>query len=212
MPSNCSLKIEQNLRRIFYKRIRNHTTEVIRKSKREYFVDAVNSVEDNPKRMWKILKKLLPSKRTKTPTKINIEGKSYTSLSDIANSFNELFTTVADKITSHFESSTLDNVSMLTKNKLNITFASPNSISKIISKLNISKGIGVDELSVKTFKFFCKTSAFVKSLAEIINCSFKTGCFPNIWKKQELFLFSNLETFIISITIGQYQCYTALAK
>ncbi len=129
------------------------------------------------------VERLLPSKRVKIPTKINFEGNTYSSPSDIANSFNKFFTTVAVKITSHLEPPSVDNVPVLTENKLNTPSASPKSVSKIISKLNNSKGIGLDELSVKTIKIFCKSAAFVKSLSGIINFSFRTGCFPNIWKK-----------------------------
>ena len=50
---------------IFYKQMKNKATESVKASKREYFTSAVYDNKDNPKAMWKTMKKLLPSKKPK---------------------------------------------------------------------------------------------------------------------------------------------------
>ena len=48
---------------VFYKQKRNKATESIKASKREYFTSAVNDNKDNPKAIWKTMKKPLPSEK-----------------------------------------------------------------------------------------------------------------------------------------------------
>ena len=71
----------------FYKSARNKATKLIREPKRKYFSSAIQNNKEDPKKFWKILKQILPSKRTTTPQSIIFDEGKLTSNIDISNSF-----------------------------------------------------------------------------------------------------------------------------
>ena len=126
------LRCKSDLAWNFYKRARNEATTAIRNSKKEYFLDAIQNNEENPKQLWKILKRLLPSKKVKYPENILFEGKRYTKKEDISNCFNQFFSNVARKITSHVPPPQIDTTVKLSQKLLDLPSVSPRMILKLL--------------------------------------------------------------------------------
>ena len=136
---------------VFYKQMRNKSTESIKASKREYFT-SVNDNKDNLKAMWKAMKKLLPSKKAKIPGSIDYQGQTYTSSQEIANCYNSFFTTIAKDLTAHLPPLEFNITNKLTPHILKLPTVNAQTVKRIISKLKNSKRIGLDNVSMNTIK------------------------------------------------------------
>ena len=174
----CFLRNRCELTWKFFKRARNRATEEIRASKKEYFSSAIKENKDNPKEMWKTLKKLLPFKNAKLPDKVVVAEKHYSSKLEIANCFNDYFSSAASKLTSHLQTPNLNQTDKLTSRILSLPVISTDMVVKVISKLRCSKGTGLDKIPMKMVKSLGKSHAFVNTLTKLINYSFQSGVFP----------------------------------
>ena len=68
--------------------VHNQITQAVRQAKASYYKEQINSTDRNPKQMWKILRKALPSNK-------------YSSQSS-AQAFNDIFSSVGENLTSSF--------------------------------------------------------------------------------------------------------------
>ena len=73
-----------------YKQLRNEITLNIRKSKRVYYENEINTASNDPTKLWNILKQTLPSKKSCTK-----------SCSISPQEFNDFFSTIGEKLTSN---------------------------------------------------------------------------------------------------------------
>ena len=90
--------------------------------------------------MWKILKKLLPSKKRALPETIYNREKKYTTYIDIANCFNEFFSSITSKLTKDLGPPQAVDESLLTHKSLNLPLVSSERVTNVIRKLKTSKG------------------------------------------------------------------------
>ena len=83
---------------------------MIRKSKEYYFKNAVRQCIGNSSKMWKALNDILPSKSSSTPSSIVVNGNVLSCNDDIANGFNDHFSSVADVLIKDFVASSTSKV------------------------------------------------------------------------------------------------------
>ena len=82
-----------------YKRLRNLVTSARRKKRRNYFSNKLNETSGNPKAFWDTLHLVYPRKgKQNVIEKLIVDGKVLCDKHDIANSLNELFTTIANSL------------------------------------------------------------------------------------------------------------------
>eukprot|EP00794_Sanderia_malayensis_P001013 gene1013-333_t len=134
--------------------------------------------------MWKFLKKLLPSKKRTLPETIYNEEKKYTTYIDIANCFNDFFSSIASKLTKDLGPPQAVHESLLTPKTLDLPPVSSERVTNVIRKLKNVKGSGVDGISMSFVKSLSKSAYknFVCALTKLINFSFASGSFPSFWK------------------------------
>ena len=89
----------------------NQVTMMIRKAKANYNKKIIEENSDNPKNFWKAVKKMLPSKTTKSqspssPEPMTVNGNTTTDLFTIANGFCTYFTNVVEQLLSNMPSPT----------------------------------------------------------------------------------------------------------
>ena len=132
--------------------------------------------------MWKTLKKLLLSKKRALPETIYNGGKKYTTNIDIANCFNEFFSSIASKLTKDLGPPQAVDESLLTRKTLDLPPVSSERVTKVIGKLKNVKGIGLDGISMNFVKSLSKSEKFISVLTKLINFSFASGSFPSLWK------------------------------
>ena len=80
-----------------YKTWRNKVVNMIRKAKKAFYVEAIESNKRNPTVLWKHMKGVCPDKQEKAPKILQTEDKTITDNVDIANALNTYFASVSDK-------------------------------------------------------------------------------------------------------------------
>ncbi|CAB3982810.1 Hypothetical predicted protein [Paramuricea clavata] len=88
-----------------YKKWRNRTVHIIKKSKEDYYKNLLTDNVHNPRQLWKILKDILPTNDTVSQITLNINGKEISDPIEVGDLFNEYFSSIAD----NFDISLLNN-------------------------------------------------------------------------------------------------------
>ena len=109
--------------------------------------------------------------------KFRIDGNTVTNSLEIANAFNEFFTTISSILTSKVPAFTTNPLSYVENvpNSIVIEDVSEQEVSDVIKSLNNSSA-GWDQFPTSIAKQFRKH--FIKSLTALINRSFREGIFP----------------------------------
>ncbi len=170
-----------------YKTYRNKVTAMVRKSKEAHFKNNIEQGVGNPNKLWKTLNDILPSKVSKNPSSIVVDGKVLSKSDDMSNGFNDYFANVANNLINQTDNGAANTDSRnppintgVSKQKLDLPYVSIDFISKEILNMDVKKATGFDDISCKLLKL--ARPAIVESLTYIINLSLHTGIFPNAWK------------------------------
>ena len=133
------------------------------------------------KKYWTILKGFISSYAIPVIPPLKINNVYVSDFQHKAEEFNKYF---ADQCTPIQNSSSLPNFNLLTNIKLNHCDVSEETIFQILSKLNISKSHGCDNLSAHMLKVSARSIS--KPLAIIFRNCLQKGVFPEIWKKADV--------------------------
>ena len=172
-----------------YRSSRNKVQTLINSKKKIYIRNSLEQNKRDSKKLWKSLKNLgLPSK-SKSDSKINlnIEGRINSKPAEIADHFNEFYSTLADKLLqklpnapNEFGDNKIKNYyedKKLQENNFEFSTVDKNEISKILLNINNSKSPGFDNIPGKFLKDGCEIiSAHV---SDIFNLSVMLSKFPN---------------------------------
>ena len=168
----------------FYKRYANKLTKVKQLSKKLYFEKEFNN-SDNPRKMWKTLRNLLPSKMScSVPKVLEINNSDVNHPADIANHFNNYFCGIGKSLADQINDSCNKDPSHFLRNRIPESIFSaptyPQEIERIISSLRNSSSSGREGFST----FFIKTASTVLAapLSFIFNFCIENGIFPESLK------------------------------
>ena len=171
-----------------YRESRNKVKVILKEASINHLSDEVKANKNNPGSLWKIINKSIPVKEK--------EKHIYTKeLKTVVEDFNKYFTSVG-KITA---TAALD-----LANKNNIVLSDPlvndvsypmeeqfkfepvtcSKIQRIITDMPRNKSPGPDKLSIGVVKDCLPV--ILGPLTNIINCSFQSGMFPDLWKLSEV--------------------------
>ena len=179
-----------------YKKYRNRAKQLIRVAKRNYFTDSVMNSKDT-RSIWQHFRKVNNKNNcsnSNLPDEITINDERYTSSEDIASKLNHYFANIP-QIFGNNEGEELDANFDYLENFINskvpndVQFKIPNitqeQVSTIINALDSSKAMGLDGLGPRILKSI--SCALSPSLADLINKSLATGCFPDRLKLAKVF-------------------------
>ena len=170
------------------KSLRNKVNNLNRSLKRKFFQTEIqNNINDSTK-LWKSIKKLIPNKSSNIGNVHTTNGftKSDT---EIANEFNNHFTTVGTKLACKFDDSDDDKRSESSKTNRNINYDSgafvfteitSDFVYTQICKMSNNKSPGIDGICCKLLKI--AAPIICSSLAYICNLSLFMSEFPMDWK------------------------------
>ena len=71
---------------------------IIRKAKRDYYIELITIGSDNPHQLWQILRSVIPSKNQSSPSYIVIDDTVLNYDVNIVNGFNHYFASVSSKL------------------------------------------------------------------------------------------------------------------
>ena len=171
-----------------YKRLRNRVTSELRRAVEGYYRSLIDENSSNPKEMWKTINKVLNKNQCSTaPASVMYEGKLIEKQKEIAEAFNNHFTTIGPKLAERVETKESDDpLRYLIDEGPSATplfefhAIDPSTIEKEIKTLKCSKSARYDKVSVKLVKDAAEI--LCKPLAATFNSSFEKGIFPDKWK------------------------------
>ena len=158
-----------------FKAARNRVIAKIKQGKRDYLDEAILSSHSS-KETWKRIKEFLPSSRSNGPATINTEGSSISDKLQIANTFNNFFSSIGSQIGEAFDNS-LPNIDMFaTDSPYSIPRLSPEFVKEQIKGMSSTKATGLDGISVKLLK--CAGDYIIMPLTYLFNLCITKGKFP----------------------------------
>ncbi len=128
-----------------YKYYRDLINHLIRKSKKSYYATYFEKFQKNSKKLWSGVKEIINTNNNYNNNQkhcLLINGKFTSDSKMVANSFNQYFTSVAQKLVEKMEPATKDFKDFLVNSNLNSIFldpVTPEEVNDIIANLDESK-------------------------------------------------------------------------
>ena len=168
-----------------YNQVRNRVSRKIKKSEQNHYVSYFEEQNNNIKKTWEGIKKVVNVKKTVnfSISQLNINGKIENDPTTITNKFNKFFVNVGP--TTEKTVPRVPNMSpdKFLKNRNNfeliIAHISEEEVLEIISSLP-NKATGPASIPLKYLKLVA--DLIITPLCHIINASFSTGIFPDVLK------------------------------
>ena len=171
--------------RQIYNKARNRVTRELKRSKVEYHKKNFESLSMNIKKTWDAIRKIVNVKKSThfSISQLNINGKITDNPNEITNKINSYFVNVGpqtEKGVPKVPNITPDKF-LKNRNQLNLIIAhiSDEEVLKIIESLP-NKSVGPASIPIRLLKVVA--DIIVIPLCAIINLSFATGVFPEVWK------------------------------
>ena len=169
-----------------FKKYRNALTRVIRHTKINYYSEKFNINKSNPKKFWQTV-----NEATDTETKIgcsiseiiNQNNSIIQDKKDIANEFNDYFTSIGQTIISKINKPPSNSDPLKTNNCSTSMFLFPiteNEIISLVKGLKNNVAPGIDGITNKTLKIIIEP--IVKPLTYVFNLCIAQGIFPSYLK------------------------------
>ena len=173
------------------KAMRNKVNNMKYHLKKKYYEKSINDNKHDSKRLWKTLKKIIPSNKAPSVNNIIDSSNCIKTGKDVANSFNQYFTSVGEDLSRKFDNDNLNcpcndaNV-LQCNNKDSFKFYNVSSdfVYEQICSMDNNKSTGFDQFNVRLLKL---AAPFVSSaLAYICNLSLSNSKFPKEWKNAKV--------------------------
>lgn len=160
--------------------------KLLLKARKDYFAELLNKQTNSIKSIWKTLNEICCFKKSHKNSKINCiisNGKEISSHTEIAESFNNYFSSVGSKLAAQIPTTNNSYKKYLTKPNLHSFYllsVTEMEVFSVIKSLKNSFSSGADGIPASIIKscFHC----FIGPLTHIINLSFKSGIFPDNFK------------------------------
>ena len=180
--------------RTMYKQTRNHVVRLIASAKSNYFKQKIMENKHDVKNLWKILKRVAPTKPTKkSPAYIEVDGTQISKPEEMANAFNQYFTSISAPTTSDNVDST-EFETLLSEFTESRSFNTPplfvippitgSIVEQDLRTISLNKATGLDGISIRLLK--SALPAISPSLENINNASISSGIFPDAFKKAKV--------------------------
>ena len=168
--------------KLAYTTFKNRLTRLLRKAEADYYLERVDAKKKNIRSLWQIYGPIINPSRVKQSNnieKIQVNNTVLTDKKDIANALNNYFINIGPQLLKNTGNST-DYLQYLKNNQASSFYMHPTSPSEIlalISKLDIKKSPGDDEISGKLLKS-CPI-LFSNLISHIANMVMITGKYPH---------------------------------
>ena len=176
------------------KYLRNITNSNIRQAKRDFILNELTENEDNSKKFWKVIRKVIPSKQTARQNVMLRDNGRKVDKHLVADFINDFFINVGkidrpnvlpaasqppDCQTRTIESS-VEEAENLPSPK-SFDRLTQTKVFKVIKAINVSKSSGIDNVSSYVLKVALST--LVAEVTHMYNLSLTKSVFPTLWKK-----------------------------
>ena len=163
--------------------LRNQTNRNIRQAKREFILDELRTHDENPKKFWKVIHKVVPSKKSDKSQDILLKHDGVKVDKDkVAQYINDYFinvgktgtpmqTAMVNHTPNSVEGPQLEALDRLLEN----------DVYKVVQGINISKSSGLENISSFIVKEAFKI--LITKVTYMYNLSISASKFPTVWKQ-----------------------------
>ena len=166
-----------------YKTARNAVSCTLQKDKQLYYSNLLYKYKHNPKESWRTINRILGRGHNKSSiSSIRQNDNIISGSNEIAETFNEYFSTIGDKIANSVDSGNTHFSSYISKSSTTFEFDTV-SVDKVLHSfhaLSSSKAIGVDKIPIKVLKL--SIAIIAPSMTKLFNYAIQNGVFPRDWK------------------------------
>ena len=164
-----------------YKNMRNIVNKLLRKARKDYYFDKFQVNKNNLKNTWNIIKKLIGNKNKTLPTYMIVNGDKVEDNKDIANSFNDLFVNLGNKLHMSIDINTFDFEQYMLHNvpdkSLFLKPINDSEVLNVVKSFKTTNSSGIDDLNGKVIKAIIHT--ILTPITYILNLSITTGIVPS---------------------------------
>ena len=159
--------------------------------------------------MLKSLKEILPFDNVGEVSAINSDsGQSYSCSQQIAEIFNKHFTSIGKHLPKSFRGVNSWSTSSVSDVKFKLQPVTVASVANQLARLKANKATGLDSISERMLRD--SSDVIASPLTYLINISFRTGVFPDMWKcakVKALFKKGDKHDRAITVQFPYYQLY-----
>ena len=162
---------------------KNKINSIVKKAKDNYYRELFEKCRGDLKKTWSNINNLISPNRNKSEIeKLIVNGNEVVEKTEIANTFNNYFSNIANDMICNIQNSTVDPISLVPDSNLNFILAPVTNAEchKIIQNLRNTK-TNINELPVYLFKLCSPIILCV--ITKLINSCFSNGIFPDCLKK-----------------------------
>ena len=172
-----------------YKQYRNRIVSLLRTSKKLYYRQYFNNNLNNLSNIWKGIREIISLKPSSSNTIISLQinDSICSNPLTVAETFNDYFTSVADKVREEIPFTSHHFSEWLPQSKPSSFFiqpVSPNEVSKIILGLKKGKSSGPNSIPYPILSNISNSLSPI--LSKLINLSFTTGIYPSKLKEAKV--------------------------
>ena len=180
----------KQLKLSLYKKYRNIIVDLLKKSKESHYSKYFEDNKRNCKAVWNGINEIIYSKSKTNAWETNcllINGKAVSQPKDIAEHFNDYFTSISKELQKHIPP-TKRNFSNYLKNPIAKSFfltpTTPEERFDLIQTLSLNKSTGPNSIPTSVLKKIKNEISI--PFSAIINNSFENGIFPNLLKSAQV--------------------------
>ena len=184
--SNCTTKFTE------YKKVRNYTQRLIENSKKDYYKNKLENEKHLPKKLWKTLKDLGTSRKSKSSASnigLEVDDQIFFDKSKVTDKYNNFLTTVASNLVKSLlvgrptGKYCIDQVEKcytskgVSEDSFELDPVCEEQAHKLLNGINACKATGLDNIPAK---LVTDASEIITSpLTHIINLSLSQGIMPD---------------------------------
>lgn len=164
-----------------FKQYRNKLTELIKRTKENYYKEQINKNKNCAKNLWKCINEN-KNKKTIINSLKNKSGVLIENKAEIANTFIKYFNEVGSKLAEQIKQTTKINKVRMDKiaNSIVLADTTETEVKKIIEELKPHKSPGLDNITSESLKKIVNN--IIEPLTYLINTSLRNGNFPKVLK------------------------------
>ena len=169
-------------KKTFFKKYTNKLTKIKALSKKLYSSSEINNNQNDPRKLWKVIRSALPStnRSTASPQMLQIDNRFTEDSQLVSNHFNKFFCTIGANLANKFVNNKSNSFVKHLKHRISPSIylgtPSPTEIRSAIHSLTLNKAVGFDNIS----PLFLRSASTVITpfLHLFINFCFNHSVFP----------------------------------
>ncbi|XP_028413644.1 uncharacterized protein LOC114536497 [Dendronephthya gigantea] len=164
-----------------YKKLQNLSNREEKNLKLKYYCQLIEDAKEDGSRMWRVIKKILPSNKGSAVFSVFVEERLHTDEQSVAKIMNDIFVSIGKTLSKAFGRMTRVNSVVCSPSiNFNLNNVSDDFVRDALKSIKMNKAVGLEKLSARLLKVASDVISLV--FTELINKSFSDGIFPKIWK------------------------------